>query len=337
MNLKTLLLCAVTSIALIACEEKSLYTDIKGPTMGTKFRISFQSNGVDIKQLQQEVIDELKDINLLMSTYIPDSEINRFNRLKDDSCFAFSDKTWDVLQASKTIYQQSAGAFDITTGPLISRWGFSAEEYQQKVPRKEEVARLMNLVGTDKLTYNANEQCIRKKIPQITINLSAIAKGYAVDQLAKIIESHDIENYLVDIGGEVKSKGLNPKRKTWTVAVENPKSLGKKGAIVIALKDTSIATSGDYRNYFEVMGKRFSHTINPQTGYPINHQLTSVSVIHPSNMYADAYATAITVLGGQKGAEFAKEYGLAIYTIERDGQSQAVKVSDEFKKYIPKR
>ena len=330
MRLLTLLI--LVSLCL-SCAEEAHYNKITGNTMGTTYSVIVKSGTASPQEIYQDIEVELKDINQLMSTYIPDSEINRFNQLQDNSCFRFSSKTWEVLLAAQAIYEETDGAFDITLGPLISRWGFNAEEYEEKVPSSEEVSKLMAEVGTDKLTYDIHNQCIHKNHPGITINLSAIAKGYGVDQVADIVEKHGVENYLVEIGGETKTKGKNPSGSVWRVAVEKPVSVTQQKMLVVGLKDSSIATSGDYRNYFEVNGQRFSHTIDPKTGYPVTHKLTSVSVIHPQNMYADAYATALTVMGTEDALSFAESHKLAAFLISQNGSELSTKSTQEFRQF----
>ncbi|ACV27769.1 FAD:protein FMN transferase [Kangiella koreensis] len=320
-----------------ACQQEPQYNKLSGNTMGTKYNITFDSNGVSIDKLQSALTQELETINQLMSTYIPDSEINQFNALTTDACFQFSERTWTVLVAAKDVYHQTNGAFDITVGPLIQRWGFDAAEYDEKVPTEEEVKLLHETVGTDQLEYDSAKQCISKTNPKLTINLSAIAKGFAVDQLADIMAEFQISNYLVEIGGETKGQGVNVHGYPWRIAVEKPSSnASQQELLVIALESTSIATSGDYRNYFEVAGKRFSHTIDPTTGYPIEHNLTSVSVIHPSNMYADAYATAMSVLGGEASLEFADQYQLPVLVIERQNDELVTHANNLFEKFFIK-
>lgn len=303
--------------------------------MGTTYSVIAKTNKHDINLIHQEIEAELKNINHLMSTYIPDSEINQFNNLRDDSCFKFSDKTWQVLLAAKQVYQETDGAFDITLGPLISRWGFNVEEYDERVPSQKEVFQLLAQVGTDKLIFDLEEKCIVKTLPNMTINLSAIAKGFAVDQLAAILDQHKIKSYLVEIGGEVKAKGLKANNQNWKIAVEKPSiQLQKSQSIVVYLLDNSIATSGDYRNYFEHNGRRFSHTINPDTGYPVKHHLTSITVLHNSNMMADAYATAFNVMGTEKAFTFAEREKLPVYAITQDGDKPVTIANKAFQGYI---
>ncbi len=325
----------LTLVALIGCNQESDYKKIIGSTMGTNYSVIAKISGQDIHQIHQKIEAELKDINQLMSTYIADSEINQFNKLTDNSCFKFSHKSWHVLLASKQIYEETDGAFDITLGPLISRWGFSAEEYEQKVPTHEEITQLLASTGTDKLQFNEQQQCISKAFPSMTINLSAIAKGYAVDQLAAILDDYRINSYLIEIGGEVKAKGLKSNDQNWKIAVEKPsRNLHRQQSIIVNLIDISIATSGDYRNYFEHKGKRFSHTINPKTGYPISHNLSSISVLHPSNMMADAYATALNVMGADAAYKFADTHQLAIYTIQQKNGKAIAQQNNLFRAYI---
>ncbi|MBD3667649.1 MAG: FAD:protein FMN transferase [Kangiella sp.] len=307
------------ALTLTACQQESQYTKLSGNTMGTTYNLTFESNNVSVEELKVAVTQELETINQLMSTYIPDSEINKFNALTSDQCFRFSDATWLVLVAAKDIYHQTNGAFDITVGPLIQRWGFDAAEYADKVPTDEEVTTLRQSVGTEKLRFDYEGQCISKASPELTINLSAIAKGYAVDQIANIMEQFEISNYLVEIGGETKVNGVNLHGYPWRIAVEKPASgIHQQQLLIVALSNNSIATSGDYRNYFEVNGQRFSHTIDPATGYPITHNLTSVSVIHPSNMYADAYATAFSVMGYDRTKQFAQQHQLPIFLVKNE-------------------
>ncbi|WP_251358386.1 FAD:protein FMN transferase [Kangiella sp. TOML190] len=329
-------LAIVGTVTLISsCSQETHYKKIIGSTMGTNYSVIAKISHQNINQIHQEIETELNDINQLMSTYISDSEINRFNQLQDNTCFTFSDKTWQVLLASKQVYEETNGAFDITLGPLISRWGFNVEQYAEKVPTPQEIAQLLTQVGTNKLSYDLDQQCIQKTRPDITINLSAIAKGYGVDRLATIVEQHHISDYLVEIGGEVKASGLKNFNQNWKIAVEKPSTAGQRQqSIIVNLLDSSIATSGDYRNYFVHQGKRFSHTIDPTNGYPVTHQLTSISVIHPSNMMADAYATALNVLGTKQAYEFAKKHQLAIYTISQNGAKVEVDSNRRFKDYI---
>ena len=322
-------------LLLSACQSEPQYSKISGSTMGTTYNITFESQGIPLEQLQDSINKELDTINQLMSTYIPDSEINQFNALTTDQCFRFSDATWLVLVAAKDIYHQTNGAFDITVGPLIQRWGFDAAEYDDKVPSVAEVERLRQSVGTDKLEFDFAEQCLSKSVPELTINLSAIAKGYAVDQLTHIMEEYNATNYLVEIGGETKGQGVNVHALPWRIAVEKPASgIQQQGLLIVALSGTSIATSGDYRNYFEVDGQRFSHTIDPTSGYPVTHNLTSVSVIHPSNMYADAYATAFSVMGFEASKEFAQEYQLPIFLVTKQGDELTSYTNDLFQDLV---
>ncbi|NVJ66130.1 MAG: FAD:protein FMN transferase [Gammaproteobacteria bacterium] len=332
----------IKSLALVAiiflfsaCTQEANYKKIIGSTMGTTYSVVAKVDEQDINQIHQQIETELKDINQLMSTYIPDSEINQFNRLSDTSCFPFSDKTWQVLLAARQVYLETDGVFDITLGPLISRWGFNVEEYEQKVPASVDIEQLLAQVGTDKLQFDLNQQCIRKSLPQMTINLSAIAKGFGVDQLALILDQHQVDSYLVEIGGEVKAKGLKNYNQNWKIAVEKPAiEMAQAQSVVVNLLNTSIATSGDYRNYFEHQGKRFSHTINPETGYPVEHKLTSISVIHPSNMLADAYATALNVMGTKAAFEFAENNKLAIYAIMQEDTGPVTIANKQFQGYI---
>jgi thiamine biosynthesis lipoprotein len=238
----------------------------------------------------------------------------------------------DVLDVSKLIWEQSAGAFDPTVGPLVDLWGFGPVPTDDLVPSDEQIAQALATVGYQHLSIDM--QIISKAAP-IRLDLSAVAKGYAVDQVADLLEMLALPDYLVEIGGEMRLGGSNPKGQPWRIAVEMPAVIPQVQR-VIAAHDVAIATSGDYRNYFEQDGVRYSHTIDPRTGKPIGHSLASVTVVAETCAEADAWATALMVLGEEQGMVLAEELGLAIYMLVKDGEGFKALSSEAFAPYLSK-
>ena len=270
--------------------------EITGTTMGTiSYSIKYFSETGD--NFEDEIDSLLKVWNMSLSTYIPESEISRFN--SGDDCFEFESSFFlPVLQASKEVYNNSDGAFDPTVGPLVNAWGFGPDK--SMTPDSATVDSLMGLVGFNKINFNENHIC--KDIPGIKLDFSAIAKGYAVDVVADYLETKGIHNLLVEIGGELICRGTKNDGKLWRTAIEDPTVdvYERKFLAVAELENRAVATSGNYRNYYVRDGKKYVHTINPSTGYPFTQTLLSASVFADDCMIADAYATAFMVLGVEK-------------------------------------
>ncbi len=302
--------------------------------MGTTYSISYNSPSVTASELKKKVDAQLRYINQLMSTYIANSELNQFNDSEGQTCFSMSPETLMVLSESLRIYQLSEAAFNPAIGPLIEAWGFDRKETGNTLPAKESIEQILKDSQFDQLQINQETLCAFKPTNHFRVNLSAIAKGYAVDVIADLLENLQIENYLVEIGGEVRVKGNNSRNTLWSIAIENPTIEVRSIENIIPLKNMSIATSGDYRNYFEKDGKRYSHTIDPTTGYPIEHRLASISVLHPSAMTADGLATAIMVMGEEKGLDFAEKHQIAAYFLVKSDNGFIPRVSSQFKLYL---
>jgi len=317
------------SLALISCDSKpeNNAVHIKGKTMGTFWHVTLVKTGkqsIHTWKISRLIKQELKEINQQFSTYLPHSEISTFNSTHSIQPFAVSKAVVDVVEASQRLSQQTQGAFDITIAPLVNLWGFGPE-LSFKRPSYTAIKKTRVNTGYRQLGTHQDPPQLIKQNPLIHIDLSAIAKGYAVDKIATLIEQQGIKNYLVEIGGEIKVKGHNPKAEHWKIAIENPSgdisaSNVQSAQEIMILSDNAVATSGDYRNYFEVKGVRYSHTIDPETGEPITHQLASVTVLHSSAMMADGIATAIMVLGEKKGLAFAKQHDWHILMLIREGE-----------------
>lgn len=306
--------------------------------MGTYYKVTYvldenqqENTHLSIESLKAEIEKKLERVNDQMSTYRPNSELSLLN--KSRKSFKVSPATRNVIKSALTIFRQSHGAFDITVGPLVNLWGFGPDKRVTEAPSAALIAEKKANIGSQYISIDHN--VIYKDHPDLYLDLSSIAKGYGVDVIAGYLGSLGIKNYLVDIGGELRAKGHKLKQDDWLLAVESPSS---EIAVqrVIDIGDNAIATSGDYRNYFESNGIRYSHTINPETGKPITHNLASVSVIYPNCKMADGYATAITVLGPKAGFKFAKKHHLAVFLLVKKGDKFIEKYTDEFKPYFVK-
>lgn len=313
---------------------------ITGSTMGTYYSIKVADDAVqDGAKLQAEVDVLLERVNDQMSTYRPDSELSRFNQHKDNTPVVVSRDTARVVTEAIHIGRESRGALDVTVGPLVNLWGFGPDAKPTKVPSDELISQTRQKTGLGNLHVNTSVDAdtLQKDIPDLYVDLSAIAKGFGVDKVAEYLESLGARNYLVEIGGELRLNGVNGKGHPWRVAIEKPTVNAGSVQEVIQPGDNGVATSGDYRNYYELDGKRFSHTIDPLTGKPITHRMVSVTVIHPSCMTADGLATALTVMGPEKSLAYAKEQGLAIFVITKTDDGFEESYSDAFKPYLVKK
>ena len=315
---RILILCLVASFS--GCKEevkkpKSLF----GRTMGTTYTVRYFSSDQKVEKSPQEVkllIDELlKKINQEMSTYIADSELSLINTSnKVEKWHTLSPRLFKVLKEAKALYQMTGGAFDVTVGPLVNLWGFGPNR-ERKVPSEEALKKVRDHVGYHHVKINESAKALTKK-KGVYLDLSAIAKGFAVDEVSDLLSLEGFKNHMVEIGGEIKTSG-SKKGKPWRLAIESPSiTAGQSIHKVIGVNSLAMATSGNYRNFFTAKGEFFSHTIDPRTGHPVKHRLASVTVFDRSScMKADALATALMVMGYKKGTEFAEKHGLLAYFI----------------------
>jgi thiamine biosynthesis lipoprotein len=310
---------AILAGVLAACGEPA-FRDYDGSTMGTYYRVTARCPE-DVSGLIER---ELVAVNQEMSTYIVDSALSRFNAAPVGDWIDVPKPLADVLDAALKLSRESAGAFDVTVGPLVNLWGFGPPDPAKSaaalasVPDSARIAAVRLRVGFGKLEVHADPPRLRKSA-DLYVDLSAIAKGHGVDRLADRLTGAGCSNLLVDIGGEVRAIGRSPSNRAWRIGVEVPDP-DSFGAIqrVIQLEDMAAATSGDYRNFRDLGTERYSHTIDPTTGYPVTHNLASVTVLHPSAMWADGYATALNVLGPAAGFALAERLGLPALFIIRE-------------------
>jgi len=342
MNKLKLVLFTALVISLSACfpsnPSKNMEVLLQGRTMGTTYNIKVVATKERVIELnlQQQIDDALKQVNQEMSTYIPTSEISQFNQSITTESVEVSAGFSRVLEESIRLGKLSEGKLDVTVGPLVNLWGFGPEQRPEILPSEEILAATKMRVGLQNLVLEGN--LLSKKVPNLYVDLSTTAKGYGVDVIAELIETNGFTNYLVEIGGEMRLRGFKHTGELWAIAIEKPilDPSGEERAVqqVIIPKDNAVATSGDYRNYFEVEGRRFSHIIDPVTGKPINHNLVSVTVIHPSSMTADGLSTTLMVMGMEQGMAFAVKNDLAALFIAKTENGFDEQFTVKFKQYL---
>jgi FAD:protein FMN transferase len=315
---------------------------VSGPAMGTSYSIQVVLRR-KISSIRYDTLREKlsRDIGRIidgiverMSVHSPASEICRFNQFQGNEWFPVSADTARVVSHALKISERSGGAFDITLGPLIAIWGFGAEKKNGIIPADSEIEEALHRVGFRSLQIRLSPPALKKEHPGIRCDLSAIAKGFAVDEVAEHLESIGYRRYLVEIGGEIRCRGKNHTSQAWTIGVEAPDSDGMEILRTVRLGKNAVATSGDTHIYFEKGGKRYAHTIDPATGRPLSHNLASVTVIHSSCMEADALATAILVLGPEKGYEFALESKRPALLVIRRKNGLSEKMTSSFRRYL---
>ncbi len=321
---------------LTACgqDAKPRVIGFTGLTMGTSYTLKWVAQDTSqVESVRQQAEQVLAQINQSMSTYIPDSELSRLNQRQDASAQTVSSSLFEVLALSQAVSQQTAGAFDITVGPLVNLWGFGPDGRVIKAPDGQQIDQLKPRIGHRRVQLDSGLQQVQKPVGMY-LDLSAIAKGYAVDRLAALLIERGVESYLAEIGGELRAKGVKPDGQAWRIAVESPVAGERAIQRIIEVKDVGIATSGDYRNYFEEQGVRFSHTIDPATGRPISHKLASVTVLRPTCAEADALATAFMVMGDERAYQFALEHAISALFIVKSEAGFTEKQTPGFAEYI---
>ncbi len=301
------------------CAQTPGEVALQGPTMGTRFRVRVIAEEGARESIRGLVEERLVAVDRAMSTYRDDSEISRFNRLGAGESLVFSEETWAVLELAWLMREESGGAFDPTVGHLVDAWGFGApgRDAEPMPPGEEDLTQLRRAVGAVELL--PADRRLLKLHPGAAVDLSAIAKGWAVDRVSEDLTRAGHANHLVEIGGEVRTAGHSSAGGPWRIAIERPPTDAEAsdGILPLGLQqvleftDGCLATSGDYRNYWERDGIRYSHTIDPRTGKPVEHALASASVFHENCASADAFATALMALGPRDGLRWADENGLA--------------------------
>lgn len=305
------------SLALSACDER--IESFGGPTMGSSYSVKYvRKGGVgDVRQVKAEVERLLAQIDEQMSTYRADSLISRFNALSS-GCMDMPEPVLRLVAYGKQLSQDSGGAFDMTVVPLMNLWGFGPESRQESIPSEQILEEVRARVGDHHLSIEGNRLC---KDAHVQLSFDSIAAGYAVDAAIERLEALGIRSYLVEMTGELKAAGRKPDGSPWRIAIEAPRDGERVAQRIVDLDGYGVSTSGDYRNYFEQDGQRYSHTFDPLTGRPIQHDLASVTVIDPVTLHADGLSTLLMVLGPDQGYVFAKEHQVAALFVIRTGDA----------------
>ena len=333
------LLSSVFLLLLSGCFEKthSLY-HASGEAMGTTWQATMATTSdpdSDLLKLKIDVL--LSELNKEMSTYDPESALSIFNSEISTEWSALPVAVIDLIRSAGRISKDTEGAYDVTLGTVVDLWGFGADFQPGDEPDMDTVFEEMNNVGHQLVAVSRNQQQVRKLVPGLKIDLSSIAKGYAVDRVGALLEENGVARYVFELGGEIRTRGRSAEDKPWKIALESPNAeTDVANYRSIAVENAHIATSGDYRNYREVSGKRVSHLIDGRSGYPIDHKLASVTVLHGTTEQADAWATAFMVLGPDETLKRAEEIGLAVSLTLRDGDTFVTRNSNAFNAYLVK-
>jgi thiamine biosynthesis lipoprotein len=305
---------------LSGCQKAPEGVQLSGPIFGTQWSLIY--HGVDESVTEEKVkgalLEAFSVVDDSMNHYLPSSTLSELNRL---SAMEVMEVDWDfalVFNTALDIYHATEGAYDPSVSPLINLWGFGPESVTKR-PTAEEIAAVESFVGLDEFGWDLSTRGFVKHDTKAMLDFSSIAKGYAVDIAADSLDELGLEHFMLEVGGEIQVRGISPRGDAWRLAVERP-TPESRGKIFTAIevRDIGVATSGDYRNFFEDGGRRFSHLIDPRTGYPIEHDLVSATVVHPSTMIADAWATALMVVGTEEALRLADVYELAVFLISRE-------------------
>jgi thiamine biosynthesis lipoprotein len=300
--------------------------------MGTSYVVELAAPIDDaVRRRLAELIEaELAAINRAMSTYDPRSELSEFNRRQDLRWVPASPGLLEVLDSASRISTATQGAFDVTVGPLVDLWGFGPEYRTRRVPDEAVIERVRESVDYQHVQIDP-AGAIRKRHSRTQVDLCAIAKGYGVDRVAMILDRQGVHDYLVEIGGELRARGTTAAGRPWRVGIERPVEGRHVVGEIVLLKNRAIATSGTTEDFFEQDGRHYSHIIDPKTARPVEHPAMAVSVVADTTMEADASATALVVLGPERGYSLAQARGLAVLFVTASGSTFDVRVTDAFR------
>ena len=336
MKYTKLIIFLIISTLLLSCsEDKKNNIELKGNTMGTYYLVSLVDvpKNLSKKKIEIEIKNTLLKANKILSNWDKSSEISELNNNKTIKPIQISNELLDVVSEANSINIKSNGFFDITLDPLIELWGFgySKGKIIERVPNKDKIRNTLTLVNQNLLLeINSNNQLIKKN-KNVRLNLSAIGKGYGIDLIGKKLDYLNINNYIIDIGGDIFAKGHNKNNKDWVVGIENPKLNEKLIKEIVNVSNKGVATSGEYKNYFSKDGTKYSHIINPKNGMPITHSTKSVTVVDKNAMSADGWATALIAMGSEVGLKVAEKEKIAVMFIDQVDDKLLKIKSSEFK------
>lgn len=336
--LLSLLLATLLSGSALLADDTT--TRIEGQCFGPiRFQVTLPGSIDDamVGRVSTAVKQRLDEINLRMSTYLPDSAVSQFNRHVSGDWFAVDTETARVVDLALQISRQSDGAFDITVGPLVAAWKFgaaaaedaSAESAAPVLPTEAALTELLERVGFQKLDVRLDPPALKKSVPGLQIDLSAVAKGYAVDEVARVVREQGIRDFFVEVGEEVRAEGQHPAGRPWVCGIEKPLEDQRVIDLRVPVVNRAIATSGDYRQFRLIEGKRYAHTIDPRTGYPTDGDVALASIVAENCALADAWATAAMVLGSERMFELARQHDLGLHIVTRDAAGNFTAVQNE--------
>jgi len=328
----------LVSLCLLTACQKNPETTLSGSIQGTTYHLKAVTRGIDVTQeaLKADVEAVFRMVDEQLSNWREDSEISRFNRQQTTDWQTVSPAILYLVSVAREIHDRTGGCYDPTVKPLFELWGFARHE--QAIPSAEAIRQVLARVGMDKLEVDPANRRLRKRDPRVEISLDSIAQGYTVDVLAQMLEDRGIHNYLAEIGGEMKVKGVKADGSSWRVAIEKPTPMAREVQRILELHEVAgmaVMTSGTYRNFFESGGKSYSHILDPRTGQPVTHNLLSTTVLHEDPTLADAWSTALLCVGEVEGARIAEQESLKALFIYREGNELKERMSPTFMTETP--
>ena len=310
---------AALAAALVGCfNSAETVSEIYGLTMGSTYSIKWVSTDgtPPAEQVRRQVDQMLEEFESIASTWRPDSQLSQFNAAPAGTCQDMPEPILDLVKLAGELHEQSAGSFDLTLGPLMELWGFHGGAGLQ-VPDEQQIAQAMARTGHQYLHLRDGQLC---KERQLELDISGLAAGYMVDQVAERLIAMGIQSYMVELTGELKADGSKPGASPWRIAIEEPRDASRVAQLILPLRGYGVSTSGDYRNYFEHEGQRYSHTFDPLLGRPVAQELAAVTVLHPSAAWADGLSTILLIKGAEAGWDYALEHDLPALFVIREGE-----------------
>jgi thiamine biosynthesis lipoprotein len=316
-------------VALTGCWFSERIEEFAGPTMGSTYSIKYVRNqdSPSLELLKRETDAILAEIDQQMSTYRDDSVIEQFNQAPVGSCQTMPRAVLELVEVGRVLNSQSQGALDLTLEPLLNLWGFGPKARVEKVPTPQQLAAARARVGMQHLRRVGEQLC---KDADVQVDFNSIAGGYAVDRVVQRLIELGVSSYLVEITGELKAAGEKPDGQPWRIGLEAPQEGQRVAQRVLDIDGYGVSTSGDYRNYFEEDGQRYSHTLDPLTGAPITHKLAAVSVVDKSTLRADGLSTVLMVMGTERGLAFAESMGIAAFFVTHEGDAFVTQTTQAF-------
>jgi len=330
---------ATPFINLIGCKNSQAlleHNQLSGATMGTTYQIKISQwpAGLERQKVERDIADILDRINQQMSTYRPGSELSQFNVCDTGRPYNVSEDTLNVVDTALAISRLTDGAFDPSICPLVDLWGFGSGESKHNIPAQNLIDKTLAEIGYQKLLTQPRPAALSKQQQGLRIDLSGIAKGFGVDKVAEYLEHINIEYYLVEIGGELRGRGYSRRGEEWRVGIEKPDGATNNIQRLVHLNGGGLATSGDYRIFFQLGESKYSHILDPRNGHPVGHGLASVTVVADSCMQADGLSTALMVLGAEQGLELCEREKIAAFFISRHAGQFVEIASSAFEPYL---